>query len=141
MSTTLIVNLPVQDLATATRFFAALGFSFDSRFATEHLNALVISDDGYVNLVAASMFKTFTKRAIADASSAEVALQLRVDSRQRVDELVDKALAAGGQRANEPNDQGSSTGGAFPISTDTSGTCSPSTQRRYRTRHDDLRCG
>lgn len=113
MSTTLIVNLPVQDLATATRFFAALGFSFDERFATEHINALVISDDAYVQLVAAAMFKTITGRDIAAASSAEAILQLRVDSRQRVDELVDKALATGGQRANEPNDQGVIYGRSF----------------------------
>lgn len=113
MSTTLIVNLPVQDLAKSTRFFAALGFSFDSRFATEHINALVISDDAYVQLVAASLFKTITKRDLADASSAEAILQMRVDSRQRVDELVDKALAAGGQRANKPNDQGFIYGRSF----------------------------
>ncbi len=113
MSTTLIVNLPVQDLATSTHFFAALGFSFDSRFATEHINVLIISDAAYVQLVAAAMFKIITKRDIADTSSAEAVLQLRVDSRQRVDELVDKALAAGGQRANEPNDQGFIYGRSF----------------------------
>jgi len=113
MSTTLMVNLPVQDLAKSTHFFAEMGFSFDKRFGNEHINTLVVSDDGYVKLVAAAMFKTFTKREVADASSAELALQMRVDSRQRVDELVDKALAAGGQRANETNDQGFIYGRSF----------------------------
>jgi uncharacterized protein len=116
MSTKLAVNLPVRDLAKATRFFAALGFSFNKRIANENMNALVINDDSYVLLVVESYFKTITqkaKKSIADATTTEAILQLGVDSRQQVDALVDKALAAGGQPASEPNDQGFLYGRSF----------------------------
>jgi uncharacterized protein len=114
MSTKIVVNLPVKDLARSTRFFAALGFSPDQRFADENMAALVISDDISVLLLAEAYFKTITKKAIPDATtSTETILQLRVDGRQRVDELVDTALAAGGRPANEPNDQGFLYGRSF----------------------------
>ena len=116
MSTKLIVNLPVRDLAQATRFFAAMGFSFNERLANENINALVINDDSYVLLVVESFFKTITqqaKKSIADATTSEAILQLGVDSRQQVDALVDKALAAGGRPAREPNDQGFLYGRSF----------------------------
>ena len=38
MSTVLNVYLPVKDLATATHFFADLGFSFDQQFPDETMN-------------------------------------------------------------------------------------------------------
>src|SRR5215469_5896160 len=116
MSTKLIVNLPARDLAQATRFFAAMGFPFNERLANENINALVINDDSYVLLVVESLFKTITqqaKKSIADATTSEAILQLGVDSRQQVDALVDKALAAGGQPAREPNDQGFLYGRSF----------------------------
>jgi predicted lactoylglutathione lyase len=104
----------VSDLAKSAHFFGALGFSFDQRLANENMNALVIGDDGYVVLVAESHFKAVSKKAIADTTnSAETIVQLRVDSRQQVDELVDKALAAGGQVANAPTDQGFLYGRSF----------------------------
>lgn len=40
-------------------------------------------------------------------------LALEVESRQRVDELAEKALAAGGQPANDINDQGFMYGRSF----------------------------
>jgi uncharacterized protein len=118
MSTMLFVYLPVKNLATSTRFFADLGFSFDQQFPVENMKALVINDDSRVVLVAESQFKADIeaniKKDIADTTtSAEAIVQLRVDSRQQVDELVDKALAAGGQMANPTNDRGFLYGRSF----------------------------
>jgi predicted lactoylglutathione lyase len=114
MSIRIAVNLPVSDLARSSRFFAEMGFSFDKRTADESTNAVVISDDIYVLLVVEPRFKTITKKDIPDPStSTEAVLQLSVDSRQRVDELVDNALAAGGRPVSEPNDQGFIYGRSF----------------------------
>jgi uncharacterized protein len=114
MPTKIAVNLPVKDVAESTRFFASLGFSSDKRLANENMEVLVISDDIYALLVAESYFKTITKREIPDtAITSEAILQLQVDSRERVDELVDKAFAAGALPANEPNDQGFLYGRSF----------------------------
>jgi predicted lactoylglutathione lyase len=105
------VYLPVKDFARSASFFTELSFSFDQQFPGESMKALVINDGGRVVLVAESQFQaditSNIKKDIADTStSAEAIVQLRVDTRLRVDELVDKALAAGGQVANPPNDRG-----------------------------------
>ncbi len=108
MSTALIVNLPVRDLARSVQFFAALGFPVDTRFerfANGKLAPLVIDEERYVQLVAAP-----AGPAIAGSS---ITMQLGVDSRRQVDQLVDSALAAGGRVANEPNDQGFLYGRSF----------------------------
>ena len=97
-----------------SRFLASLGFPSDPRLGNENSEALVISDDIYVLLVAESQFKAITKQEIPDtATTSEAILQLQVDSRKRVDELADKAFAAGALPANEPNDQGFLYGRSF----------------------------
>lgn len=91
-----------------------MGFPSDPRLGNENSEALVISDDIYVLLVAESQFKAITKKEIPDtATTSEAILQLQVDSRKRVDELADKAFAAGALPANEPNDQGFLYGRSF----------------------------
>ncbi len=114
MSIRIAINLPVRNLAESTRFFAALDFRRDERLANENTEAVVISDDIYVLLVVDSQFKAITKKEIPDtATTSEAIVQLQVDSRRRVDELADKAFAAGAQPANEPNDQGFLYGRSF----------------------------
>jgi predicted lactoylglutathione lyase len=114
MPTKIAVNLPVKDLAKSSRFLASLGFPSDPRLANENTQAFAISDDIYVLLVAESHFKTITKKEIADtATTSGAILQLQVDSRKRVDELADKAVAAGALPANEPTDQGFLYGRSF----------------------------
>ncbi|AUH41989.1 VOC family protein [Streptomyces sp. CMB-StM0423] len=110
----IFVNLPVKDLDRSMAFFTALGYTFDENFTDENATCLVISDGIYAMLLTEPFFKGFTKKEIADAgTSTEAILALSVDSREAVDEIVDKALAAGGGVANEPNDQGFMYGRSF----------------------------
>ncbi len=68
---------------------------------------MVVSDGIYVMLLTQEFFKTFTKKPVADATkSTEVLVCLSCDSRAEVDELVAKALAAGGKAPNAPQDHG-----------------------------------
>jgi predicted lactoylglutathione lyase len=74
----------------------------------------LVSDQIYVLLIAEPYFKTITKKDIPDTTTtSEAILQLQVDSRRQVDELADKAFAAGALAANEPNDQGFLYGRSF----------------------------
>lgn len=58
-------------------------------------------------LLTEPFFKNFTKKPIVDATGAtEAIVALSAESREEVDSLADKALAAGGQVANEPQDMG-----------------------------------
>ena len=107
MSTKIFVNLPVKDLDRAVAFFTGLGFSFDPRFTDEKAGCLVISDDIYAMLLVEPFFQSFTTKDIADSrASTEAIVALAVESRQRVDDIVDKALASGGLPANDTSDQG-----------------------------------
>jgi uncharacterized protein len=107
MSTKTFVNLPVRDLARATEFFTKLGFSFDPRATSESTACMVISDEAFAMLHVAPRFKEFIGQEITDTSRAhEVIVGLTTDTREQVDDLVERALAAGAQPLPDPPDQG-----------------------------------
>ncbi|ROQ69060.1 hypothetical protein EDD93_3550 [Streptomyces sp. 840.1] len=110
----IFVNLPVKDLETTKGFFGKLGFSFNPQFSDDNTACLVISDTIFAMLISEPRFKEFTKKEIADSSkTTEVLLALSAESREKVDELADAALAAGGSPANEPQDLGFMYGRSF----------------------------
>ena len=114
MSTQIFVNLPIRDMARSQAFFKALGFSFNPQFTNEQGACMVVSDDIYVMLLVESFFQTFTKKPVADATkSTEVLIALSCESRAEVDEMVRKAVAAGGTTPNPPQDHGFMYGHGF----------------------------
>lgn len=103
----LFINLPVKDLERSVDFFAALGFSFNPQFTNEQGAGMVINDQCGVMLLDEAFFATFTKKTIIDArDSTEALLAISVDSREAVDALVAKAVAAGGTAPGEAQDHG-----------------------------------
>lgn len=107
MSSRIFVNLPVRDLARSKAFFGALGYAFDARFSDDKAACVAISDRIFVMLLTEAFFQTFTGKAIADArATTEVLVCLGEDSRQGVDERVDKALAAGATPVRPAQDHG-----------------------------------
>ncbi len=108
------VNLPVRDLERSKGFFANLGFSFNRQFSDEKAACMVVSDEAYVMLLAEPFFKTFTRRAVCDTSThTEGLFALSCESRAEVDEIVRKAVAAGGAYAMDPVDHGFMYGWSF----------------------------
>jgi hypothetical protein len=107
MATQMYLNLPVKDLDKTVEFFTALGFSFNPAFTDENATCMIINDDAYVMLLVENFFKTFTSKAVADASSTtEAIMAFSVDTREAVDEMVRKALASGGTPSQEAQDYG-----------------------------------
>lgn len=107
MPTKIFVNLPVKDLPKSIAFFTHLGYSFNPQFTDETGTCMIVADDIYVMLLTETKFKVFTPKPICDATkSTEVIIALSCDNRQAVDDLVKKALAAGGSTYNEPQDLG-----------------------------------
>lgn len=103
----IFVNLPVKDLNQSIDFFTKIGFEFNAEFTDENATCMVISENIFVMLLVEDFFKTFTQKEISDATtSTEVILALSAESKEKVDELVNKALEAGGKPANEPSDHG-----------------------------------
>jgi len=108
MSRMVFVNLPVANVKRSIAFFTALGFKFDQRFTNDQAAGLIIDENhSYAMLLNREYFKTFIKTEIADATRAtEVLVALMFDTREAVDEVVRKAIAAGGKDAREPQDHG-----------------------------------
>ena len=68
---------------------------------------MVISEDIYVMLLTHDKFKGFSPRPISDATKqTEVLNALSCESRAKVDEIVKKAVGAGGSTYAAPNDHG-----------------------------------
>ena len=110
----IFVNLAVKDLDRSVDFFTKLGFAFDPRFTDEQATCMVVSNEAFVMLLRENRFKDFTKKELCDPTThTEAILALSADSREEVDELVEKALAAGGAPANEPLDYGFMYGWSF----------------------------
>lgn len=101
------VNLPVKDLDKTREFWSKLGFTFNERFSDDKALCLVLNDGLiYAMLINHELFGTFTNRSIADSSTTQVLVAIEVDSRQRVDELVQCALENGGNRYRDSVDHG-----------------------------------
>ena len=114
MATRIFVNLPVKDLGRSIAFFKKLGFSFNTEFTDETAACMVVADDINVMLLTHEKFKVFTPKDICDATkSTEVLVSLSCESRADVDELVRKAVDAGGSTYNDPQDHGFMYGHGF----------------------------
>jgi predicted lactoylglutathione lyase len=103
----IFVNLAVGDLKRSMGFFSELGFGFNPQFTDDNAACMVISNDAFVMLLAQPFFRTFTRRQLCDtATHTEGLFALSCGSRGEVDDMVKKALAAGGAPAMPPQDHG-----------------------------------
>ena len=110
----LFVNIPVSDVQRAIRFFEALGFAFNPQFTDATATCMLVGEDAYFMLLDRARFAGFSKRPAGDPQLQTAAMfALSVDSRAAVDALTDRALAAGGAPAAEPQDHGFMYGRSF----------------------------
>ena len=115
MATNIFINLPVKDLEKSKNFFSKLGYSFNPQFTDEKAACMVISETIYAMLLTEPFFKGFIPdRVIADANQTkEVIVALSAESKEQVDDLTDKAIAAGAKQFREPEDHGFMYGRSF----------------------------
>ena len=107
MTTKIFVNLPVKDLNRAVEFFTKLGFKFNPQFTDKNATCMIISEDIFVMLLVEEFFKTFTKKEICNTSkNIEAIIVLSAESRENVDEMINKAIEAGGIEPRKPQDHG-----------------------------------
>ncbi|MET0283650.1 MAG: VOC family protein [Polyangiales bacterium] len=110
----LFVNIAVKDLPKARAFYNALGFEFNAQFSNDDAASMVLGPDNYVMLVTEKYFATFLGKKQCDTStSTEALICISADSRAEVDDLVNKALKAGGGKAKDPQDHGFMYGWSF----------------------------
>jgi hypothetical protein len=114
MAKQIFVNFPVKDLQRSVAFFSWLGFTFDPKFTDENATCMIIGENIFVMLLVESFFKTFTTKDLCDATKkTEVLVCLSCDSRAEVDDLVARALSAGGTAPRKPQDHGFMYGHGF----------------------------
>jgi predicted lactoylglutathione lyase len=107
MPTSIFISLPVKDVQKSTAFYEALGLKQDPKFASEATSCVVVSDTISVMLASHEQFQQISPRLIADPTKGcHVLLSLSLESREAVDGMVAKAIAAGGSKAHEPEDYG-----------------------------------
>jgi predicted lactoylglutathione lyase len=103
----MFINLPVKDLKKSVEFFTKVGFAFNPNFTDDNATCMVIGENIYSMLLVEEYFKTFIKKEISDTSkTTEVLIALMVESREKVNKLVNSAIDAGGNIANDTQDLG-----------------------------------
>lgn len=107
MSKMIFVNLPVADLPAARAFYEAIGAVNNPQFTDETAACMVFSDVIHVMLLTHDKFAQFTPKRIADAhATSEVLICISAESREAVDAMTGKALAAGGREPRDRQDYG-----------------------------------
>jgi hypothetical protein len=108
MNKKIFVNLAVTDLDKSKVFFEALGYTFNPQFTNDSGACMVICENSiYAMLLTREFFKSFIDKPIAQAHEVtEVLNCLSCESREEVDELVGKAVAAGGKAHRQRQDHG-----------------------------------
>lgn len=107
MTKDLWINLPSKDLARTRQFYQDIGFKFNPSFpgGDSAVSLLVGNPQIVVMLFPEATFRSFAASPVSDAgTTAEVLLSIGADSREEVDALAAKALAAGGQLYAKPGE-------------------------------------
>ncbi len=115
MTKQIFVNLPVKDLKKTIDFFTELGFTFNPQFTDDNATCMMIGENIFAMLLVENFFKNFipTKKICDTKKNIEVLVGLSAESRKKVDETIDKAIAAGGSEYRNAEDHGWMYGRSF----------------------------
>lgn len=97
MNKQLWLNICVKDPKKSLDFYKHVGFEAKSEFSSEVSETVVFNDGTLLMLVKDSFFSEAAKRGSVDTNThAEVVLATQVEAKEEVDEIVSKAIEAGG---------------------------------------------
>lgn len=101
-------NLPVKNVAQSKAFFTGLGFGLNPQFPeNEDSAAVMIGDNLQIMLIQQAFFNTLTEKETVDTSKyAQMTIALALESREKVDEIVNTAISLGGKLHAEPEYHG-----------------------------------
>jgi predicted lactoylglutathione lyase len=107
MSTSIFVNLPTTDIERSKAFYEGLGFTINPLFTDDNAACVVFGDNIYFMVLTREYLGTFTDKQIIDPKTqAQTSIAFTRDSRDEVDEMLAKGLAAGGSEPREAQDYG-----------------------------------
>ena len=106
-ATSIFVSYATTDLDRSRAFYEALGYTINPMFSDENTICVVVSDTIYFMVMRREFFATFTDKTIPDAKTHGLSQSsLTLDSREAVDDIVARGLAAGGSEARPAQDLG-----------------------------------
>lgn len=107
MHTQMFINLPIKDLSRSRQFFENMGYAFNPQFSNDQGACLVLGEHSFAMLLTEPFFAGFTTKPIGDAHKTTQALiALTCESRERVDELVKRAVQGGAHTPKPAVDRG-----------------------------------
>ncbi len=99
------LNLATKDLDKTRNFWSKLGFSFNENLSSDKALCLILNDGAmYSMFIRQDYFNAFTNRHIADDYSSQMLIAIEVDSRERLDQIINLAIKNGGSRYKESKD-------------------------------------
>lgn len=103
----LFINLPVENVEKSMEFYTQLGFTNKALFSDDQQKCMVWSDHIYVMLIAAEKFKSYSKKPLSGKKNGiDAYFTLPLESLERVNEVVENGLKAGGTEPFPMLDEG-----------------------------------
>lgn len=93
----IFINIPVSNLNKSVEFYLALGFTTHPLFTDENQKCMRWSESIYVMLQSKQFFNSYLQKPLVDALKYQTPSHtLPVESNQKVNEMIEKGLQAGG---------------------------------------------
>jgi len=103
----IFINLPVEDLAKSMDFYSQLGFANKPLFSDGQQKCMVWSEQTYVMLISQEKFRSYSKKTISNTKDSSAGyFTLPLESLERVNEIVENGLKAGGTEEIPMVDEG-----------------------------------
>ena len=96
----LFITCPVDSVQRATEFYTAVGWKLNAEMSDDNVSCFAIAPDQYVMLGSHEMYAGVggVEELVGGPDTpSKVTVSFDLDSREAVDELVQRAVAAGGR--------------------------------------------
>jgi predicted lactoylglutathione lyase len=103
----IFINLPITDLEKSKNFYAQLGFTNYPLFTSENQICMAWSEQILVMIQAKSFFNLGNSKSLTDTKNQlSATFTLPVGILEKVNEIIEKGLSAGGKEPIEMIDEG-----------------------------------
>lgn len=107
MQSQVFINLAVKDLEKSKELYLKMGFTVNQQFSDDTAKCLVWSENIFVMIMTVEKFESFATKPLADTKNNLAGLfSLSVESVDKVNEIVDNAVQAGGTEPKTMQDYG-----------------------------------
>jgi uncharacterized protein len=103
----IFINLPVKDVDASMQFYTQLGFTVNPLFTFDDQKCMEWGNHIYLMLQTYKMFESGNKKQLPDTKTNAIAtFTLPVESLEKVNEMMENGLKAGGVESSPMIDEG-----------------------------------